>query len=323
MADARKRLPTLRQLRHFVAVADCGHFGHATEACLVTQSSLSASIKELETGLGQVLIERTRRSVMLTPLGREVLARARKILRDTEDLVDLVAASRGPLHGPLRLGVIPTIGPFLLPRVLPALRRAYPDLRLYLREERTAPLIERLNGGDLDLLLMAFPYPAEGLESHVFADDGFWVAFAKGHGLAAKERVTYADLAGQELLLLEEGHCLRTHALSACRRLGQADAAGFHGTSLHTLVQMVDNGLGLTLLPKMAVDAGITKGARVQVRPLEGRAAARRIGLAWRPSSPRKEEFLRLGEFFRDELATPLPPARGNRVRKKEPCGRG
>ena len=294
----------MRQLRHLVAVADHGHFGRAAEACLITQSSMSASIKELETRLGKVLIERTRRSVMLTPVGADVVARARKVLTDVGEIAELVAASGAPLSGSMRLGVIPTIGPFLLPRVLPALRETYPELKLYLREEQTARLIDGLAAGDLDLLLIAFPYPVPGFETHLFAEDPFWVAFPRGHAHAGKERLTGADLKGEEMLLLEEGHCLRDQALSAC----DTATAEFQASSLHTLVQMVDNGLGLTLLPKMAIDAGIARGTRVAARPLDGKGAARQIGFAWRPSSPRKHEFALLAEFFRDELATPLSP---------------
>lgn len=308
---AAKPLPSLRQLRHLVAVAEFGHFGRAAESCFVTQSSLSASIKALETLLGRILVERTRRRVMMTPLGSEVAARARRLLADAGDIVDLVAASGAPLAGTLRLGVIPTIGPFLLPRVMPALRRAYPELKIYLREEQTAPLIEGLAAGALDLLLIAFPYPVPGMETHVFATDPFFVAFPPAHPFADRERLTGPDLRGEELLLLDDGHCLRDHALRV-RGIG-APPAGFQATSLPTLVQMVDGGLGLTLLPKMAIDGGIVRGTRVQTRPLEGRGASRRIGLAWRPSSARKDEFALLADVFRDELGTPLPPARGRK----------
>lgn len=307
---AHRRFPSFKQLRHLVAVADRGHFGRAAADCFITQSSLSASIKELESAFGQVLLERTRRSVMLTPLGADVVERARKVLTDVGEMVDLVAASGAPLTGPLRLGVIPTIAPFLLPRVLPALRRAYPGLKLYLREEQSAPLIDRLVAGDLDLLLLAFPYPTERSEIHVFAEDPFWLAFPEGHGLSAKERLTAADLEGEKLLLLEDGHCLRDHALRACGTAGEAPTVEFQGSSLHTLVQMVDNGLGLTLLPKMAIDAGIAKATRVRMRPLEGEGTSRQIGFAWRAASPRKTEFALLAGFFRDELGTPLPSRR-------------
>jgi len=305
---AYRPLPTLTQLRHLAAVAEHGHFGRAAEACFITQSSLSASIKELETALGRVLVERTRRSVMMTPLGLEVVRRAQKVVTDVGDIVDLVGASGAVLSGPLRLGVIPTIAPFLLPRVMPAVRKAYPDLKLYLREMQTARLIAGLGGGDLDLLLLAFPYPADTLETAVFADDPFWVAFPRGHWCAGRERVSMADLKAEELMLLGEGHCLRDHALAVCGRGETASTGEFQASSLHTLVQMVDNGLGLTLLPKMAIDAGVTRGTGVEVRPLEGQTISRRIGFAWRGSSSRKEDFARLGEFLRDELATPLLP---------------
>jgi len=303
-----KRLPTLTQLRHLVAVADHRHFGRAAEACLVTQSSLSASIKELEGLFGRVIIERSRRKVLPTPLGEAVVARARAVLTEVGDIVDLVAASGAPLAGPLRLGVIPTIAPFLLPRALPAIRRAHPALELYLREDRSARLLEALAGGALDLLLLAFPYPTAAFETLIFADDPFWVALPDGHALAGRERLAPRDLAGYQLLLLEEGHCLRDHALGAGDPESPFARAEFQGSSLHTLAQMVDNGLGLTLIPKMALDAGIATGTRVIARPLDG--AGREIGLVWRPTSPRGEDFARLAAHFRDELATPLPPPR-------------
>jgi len=301
-----KRLPSLTQLRHLVAVAEHNHFGRAAEACFVTQSSLSASIKELETGLGKILIERTRRSVMVTPLGQDVVARARDLLRGAEDIVDLVGAADMPLSGPLRLGTIPTIGPFVLPRVLGDIRKAHPALKLYLREDTSARLINSLGKGDLDLIMIAFPYDVGGLETLVFADDPFWVAFSQGKDYAAKERLTGADLGAEEMILLEEGHCLRDHALESFGSKRRPSPADFGATSLMTLVQMVENGLGITVLPKMAIDAGLVRGAAVQVRPYEGGGGSRKIGFAWRPSSPRAEEFRLLSDFFRDELATPL-----------------
>ncbi len=297
-------LPSLRQLRYLVAVADHGHFGRAAEASLVTQSTLSASIKELEAILGRTLIERTKRTVIVTPLGRDIAARARAVLSDVADLSDAVKAAGPPLSGPLRLGVIPTIGPYLLPRTWPALRAAHPFLELFLREDQTAPLLARLGAGDLDAVLVAFPYPAAGFETALFADDPFWLAFPRGHALAARERIDPADLAGYELLLLEEGHCLRDHALALCDRPG---SERFQATSLLTLAQMVDNGLGLTLLPKMAIDGGLIRGTRVEIRPMNG--PARHIGLAWRKTSSRQADFTRLAAHFRDELATPLPPS--------------
>jgi LysR family hydrogen peroxide-inducible transcriptional activator len=303
-----RRLPTLTQLRHLLAVAEHGHFGRAAQACFITQSSLSASIKELEATLGHILIERTRRTVMITPLGRETIHRVRQVLRDVEEIADLVSTASSPLSGQLRLGVIPTIAPFLLPRVLPTLRQAYPDLQLYLNEKQSAALLDDLADGQLDLLLLAFPYPSEGLKIHLFADDPLWVAYPKGHWPAEKERLTGHDLNAENLLLLSEGHCLRDHALGACGLGRKHQSTEFQGSSLHTLVQMVDNGLGLTLLPKMAIDAGIARTTQVQLRPMDDTAPSRHIGFAWRPSSPREPEFTLLAEFFRDELATPLLP---------------
>lgn len=306
-------LPTLKQLRHLVALADHGHFGRAAEACLITQSSLSASLKELETLLGRRLVERTRRSVIVTPLGREVVERARALLVEAQEIVDLVAAAEAPLSGLLRLGVIPTIGPFLLPRVLPPLRRAYPDLRLYLKEDTSARLVDALRQGELDVILLAFPYPIPGLDSHVFAEDSFWLVFPRGHALAARERIPVGALRDQPLMLLEEGHCLRDQALAACQA-GRGEAVSeFQGSSLPTLVQMADNGLGLTLLPKMAIDAGLTRGTGLDVRPLDGPGTVRRIGLAWRKAAARADEFGLLAGFLESELATPLPDRIGRR----------
>ena len=303
-----KPQPTLRQLRHLVAVAEQRHFGRAARTCLVTQSALSASIKELELLLDAALIERSKRLVMATPLGRELVARARLILRHVDDLVDAAGGGGEPLSGTLRLGVIPTIGPFLLPRVLPALRDAHPRLALYLREDQTAALLDRLEAGDLDALLLAFPYDAGKAKTMIFADDPFLLAMPLDHPLAARERIDRRALADETLLMLEEGHCLRGQTIAACDLESASRADVFQATSLHTLVQMVDNGLGLTLLPKMALDAGIIRGTRLTVRPLAA-SASRRIGLAWRGTSARAAEFSLLGGFFRDELGTPITGA--------------
>jgi LysR family hydrogen peroxide-inducible transcriptional activator len=298
-----RRLPSLTQLRHLVAIADEGHFSKAAQACYVTQSSISASIKELETILGETLIERTKRSVRLTSLGLEVVARARRVLNQTSDIVDLAAASGQPLSGSMRLGIIPTISPFLLPRVLPALRRAYPSLKLQLREDQSARIVEALGRGDLDALLLAFPYPTPGMERHIFASDPFTVALPKDHPLNDKTKLTARDLKGEKILLLDEGHCLRDHILASGGISEDLVASDYQATSLHTLVQMVASGAGLTLLPQMAVDAGITRGARLTLKPLEAKSASRQIGMAWRPSSPRQQDFALLADYFEKNLA--------------------
>ncbi|PKU24296.1 hydrogen peroxide-inducible genes activator [Telmatospirillum siberiense] len=297
-------LPTLRQLRYLVALDDHRHFGHAAEACAATQSTLSAGLQELEALLGASLVERTKRRVLMTPLGEEVVVRARQLLRDAEEISALVRSAAEPLSGPLRLGVIPTVGPYLLPKVMPHLRNQHPNLRLYLREDLTARLLERLASGDLDLVLLALPYRADEFEFETLFDDPFLVACPPKHPLA-QERSDAVTLAAEEdLLLLEEGHCLREHALAACHLSMPPGKPGgvqerMLATSLTTLVQMVACGLGVTLLPRMALDSGILAGTDLVSRSLGRDAPARTIGLAWRASSPRKAEFRLLGEAFK------------------------
>lgn len=298
-----KPLPSLRNLRYLVALAESTHFGRAAEACAVTQSTLSAGLKELESQLGVVLAERTKRRVMLTPLGLEVVERARRLLSAGGEMVDLARAAAEPLSGPLAFGVIPTVAPFLLPKVLAKVRKAHPKLRLHLVEDLTARLLDRLHGGDLDVALIALPYRAPDLETLELGDDAFLLAAPAGHPLTGKLRVTPVDLERWPLLLLEEGHCLRDHALAACH-LAEAGPPGerLQATSLHTLAQMVAGGMGITLFPQMAVDAGLAKGTGIAITPLSDPDAKRKIGFAWRPSSPRKAEFKKLAAFFRAAL---------------------
>ena len=298
--------PTLRQLRHFLSVAEHRHFSRAAEACLLTQSSLSASIKELESILGAPLFERTKRSVMPTRLGEEMVSLAKEIVTRVEDLADLARAAGAPLAGDLRMGVIPTIGPFLLPRVMPGLRDAYPGLRLYLREEQTAPLLRQLANGALDLVLMALPFETEKSEVFEFADDPFVAVFSRGHAIGKFETMTPARLDRDTLLLLEGGNCLTDQTLAMGKLEARAQTGLFHATSLHTLVQMVDNGLGLTVLPKMAVDAGLLRGLKLDFRPFSSPNASRRIALVGRKTSSRGDEFRLLGDYLRDELGTPV-----------------
>ena len=298
-----KPTPALRQLRYLVAIVYRCHFGQAAEACLVSQSTLSAAIQELEDLLGAPLLERTRRSVVPTPLGREVVARARLLLKGAEDLVDVAQASRDPLSGPLHVGVIPTIGPFMLPRTMPALRQAFPHMKFYLREDRSARLMEDLTARAAGPrgAGAALPDGRHGDRIEI-ARDRFWVVCPPQHRLCSVGPVRSADMAVEDLLLLEDGHCLRDHALSACN-LGVRSARGFQGTSLYTLVQMVANGLGVTLLPEMALEAGILRGLDLSAMPLVGDAPYRRIGLAWRKTSGRKETFRRVIAVLRDAMA--------------------
>ena len=292
-------LPTLKQLQYLVALNTHGHFGRAAEACFVTQSTLSAGIKELETLLGVTLVERTRRVVRFSPLGLRVAEKARRILRDTEDLTDLVRAEGKPLAGELRLGVIPTIAPFLLPALLPRLRRQWPDLKLFLREETSPAACKALHRGQLDCVLLALPYACGDVERAELFDDSFLVAFPPGTADALPDKVKPGAIDETKLLLLEDGHCLKDHVLSACNRPELRAEAAILGTSLHTLVQMVDNGLGMTLVPEKAVAAGLLAGTGVVTRRLDADHPSRRIALVWRRGSPREKEFRLLADALR------------------------
>jgi LysR family hydrogen peroxide-inducible transcriptional activator len=293
-----KLLPSLKQLEYLVALADAGHFGHASARCNITPSTLSAGIRDLENVLGVALAERTKRRVLMTPIGKEIAARSRLLLRDAEDVMALAASNREPMSGEMRLGVIPTISPFLLPRVLPAINEKHPALRLYLREEQTAPLLSRLRSGEIDLALIALPYDIEGLTSRVIFEDKFQFACNESHPLANRQTVPVSALIDEPLMLLEEGHCLRGHALEACQFHDVQIRAQFEASSLHTLVQMVASGIGVTLLPELAIDSQITKGTSIKLVPLSDNAS-RQIGLVWRQSSLRSRDFEILGDTLK------------------------
>ena len=284
-------LPTLRQFRHLAALAEHRHFGKAAAASAVTQSTLSASIKELEETLGVSLVDRTKRSVVFTPFGEETVRRAQTIIDETEELARSAQSAGKPLSGTIRMGVIPTVGPFLLPRVLGKLRAKYPALRLYLREDLTDRLIDKLKSGELDVVLLALPYETGALETETLFEDRFSFCCRADHPLANTPVVAAERLKDESLLLLEDGHCLRDHALAACDLRERAQRAPFEATSLGTLVQMVDNGLGVTLVPQLAIDAGILKGTDLIAIPLEDAGATRQIGLAWRARTGRRAEF--------------------------------
>jgi LysR family hydrogen peroxide-inducible transcriptional activator len=296
-------LPTLKQLQYLVALHDHGHFGRAADATFVTQSTLSAGLRELESLLDVVLVERTRRVVRFTPLGERIVAKARRVLREAEELSDLARASGKPLSGELRLGVIPTIAPFLLPKVLPPLRSKWPDLKLYLREETSPQACESLTRGNLDCVLLALPYACGDVAAEILFQDRLYVAFPGGELDGKGESVTPDAIAPDHLLMLEDGHCLKDHALAACNRPELRAEAHMLGTSLHTLVQMVDNGLGVTLLPEMALEAGLLRGTSVDARPLAAEHAYRDIALVWRANSPRAKEFHMLAEELRTATA--------------------
>lgn len=294
-------LPTLKQLQYLVALHEHGHFGRAAEASFVSQSTLSAGIRELESLLGVTLVERSRRVVRFTQLGNQVVAKAHRILREAEEMTDLVEASGKPLAGQLSMSVIPTIAPFLLPRILPRLRRERPELKLKLREETSHAAVESLHHGRADCVLLALPFATGEVESAHIADDRLFVAFPKNDPRDPPEEVPASMIEEGRLLLLEDGHCLRDHALAACNCPELRGSASMIGTSLHTLVQMVDGGLGLTMLPQMALDAGILAGTQVVARPLRSKNAVREIALIWRKNSPRREEFALLAEELRED----------------------
>jgi LysR family hydrogen peroxide-inducible transcriptional activator len=302
-------LPTIKQLQYLVALRQHGHFGKAADACFVTQSTLSAGLRELETLLGVTLVERTRRVVRFTPLGQKVADKAVRVIRETEELADLARVEGQPLHGELRMGVIPTIAPFLLPTMLPRLRSQWPKLKLYLREETSQAACDALHRGHLDCVLLAMPFACGEVDRAVLFDDHLYVAYPRGEAPIGP-MVEAEAIDEDRMLMLEDGHCLKDHALAACNRPELRAEAAMMGTSLHTLVQMVDNGLGLTFVPQMAIDAGILEGTNVDARPLRSAHGFRRIALVWRRSSPREEEFQLLAEALR-QIAAAIAPGLG------------
>ena len=286
-------LPTLRQLQYLKLLAEHGAFGRAAEAAHVTQPTLSAGIQELERTLGAPVVDRARSGVILTAVGEEALRRATVILNEAEELVEAAKNAGQPLTGRFRLGVIPTIAPFLLPRALPVLRDRYPKLRLFLREDLTHRLIAALKAGQLDAALIALPYDMAGLDWAHVSDDELLAALPNGHPLSSHSSATPEELEREGLILLEDGHCLREHALAACGLKppkGTAEEETFAATSLPTLVQMVGSGLGVSFLPAMAVEAGLAKAAPVTVMPIGAKHPSREIVVAWRAGSNRAAE---------------------------------
>ena len=297
-------MTTLRQLRFLVALSETQNFSRAAELCHVTQSTLSSGLKELEARLGVQVAERTTHSVLMTPAGRDLAERARDILARVGDFEDAARAVSGGGAMRLRLGAIPTVGPYLLPRALPAIRAALPGLRIYLREELTDTLVAGLLEGRLDLLLVALPHdlPAQ-VHAELLFEDGYSLAAPRGHPLANLETVAGEDLAGRELLLLERGHCLQQHALSSVPGVALDEDRSFSATSLPTLVSMVEEGIGVTLLPGVATDAGLTRGHELHLSELAG-ATPRRVVLAWRKSTATAALFHRIAEILREARAS-------------------
>ena len=294
------RQPTLKQMKYLCAVAEHQHFGQAAKACHVSQSTLSAGVQELEDTLGASLVERNNRNVLLTTLGQEVVQRALAILVDVDELVSQCEAAGVPFKGKMRLGVIPTVAPYLLPKMLQQLRVLHPGFTLFIREDLSRALVDSLHAGELDVLLFALPFPTDNVDVMPLMQDNFLLASNQEHPLATQESFQPEDLQGEGLLLLEDGHCLRDHALEACELRDSQIDIPYQATSLATIVQMVANGIGITLLPEMAVNAGITAGTDLVVRSFDREGVARSIGLMWRKKTPRQTEFRLLGDFIRE-----------------------
>lgn len=296
-------LPTLRQLAYLVELSECLNFRAAAEAQFVTQSTVSAGIKDLETLLGVQLVERDQRHVRLTSTGEEVVKRARGVLAAARDLTAIARAAAQPLSGPLRLGAIPTIAPYLLPIVLPSLRRQYKDLKLILREDLTERLLERLNSGELDLALIALPFETGSLYVRELFEDEFWFVCRKNDPTAKMETIGIRDIDTADVLLLEEGHCLRDHAIAACGTHRDTREARIEATSLTTLIQMIEGGLGVTLLPAISLKAGLLKGTRLFARPFGAPAPSRTLALVARSTSPHRRDADLLADLIIDRHA--------------------
>jgi LysR family hydrogen peroxide-inducible transcriptional activator len=283
--------PTLRQLDYLLALEQVKNFTDAADQCNVTQSTLSAGISELEASLGLTLVERDKRFIGLTHEGEEIANRAREVLALTDDMVGFATRLQAPLSGRVSLGAIPTIGPFLLPQLASLLHEGYPNLNLDLIEGKSDEQVSWLQSGKIDVSLLAFPYPTKGLEIEIIKTDPMYLLVAKDSPFAKRKHIKSDELVGEELLLLADGHCLRDHALGVCKLPGIARPDGFEGTSLLTLALMVEMGRGYTLIPEMAVKSNINWGEGVKAIPFGNENEGRQIGLAWRKSSPRGDEF--------------------------------
>jgi LysR family transcriptional regulator, hydrogen peroxide-inducible genes activator len=297
---------SIPQLRSLVTVADTLHFGHAADLCGISQPALSAHISQLERTFNAPLIERTTRRVLLTPFGDEVTEQARRVLEQFDTLATLSNTQREPLSGPLHLGVIPTIAPYLLAPALANVRTQRPQLQLYLREEQTDRLIDELHRGQIDIALLALPVTGNGMRSLALGEEEFQLVVPLQHRLAKRKYVHEDDLDGEETLLLEDGHCFRDQALAVCARGGAHETSSIRATSISTLVQMTANGLGITLLPRSAVVHEVASAQDVVAIPFARPRPTRTIGLLWRTSSSRDEEFAALGDLLKSSLSPHL-----------------
>lgn len=294
---------SIRALGYLVALAEEKHFGRAAERCHVSQPTLSAQIKKLEEQLEVRLVERSQRRVMLTDIGEEILSRARRVLQEVDAVCEIARSHQDPLSGELRIGLIPTVGPYLLPAVAPVLRKALPRLRLYLVEHQTADLLAALDAGRVDLAILALPVDQDGVEIQPLYSEPFLAALPAGHPLCQRAHLKIADLDGQTLLLLEDGHCLRDQALEVCGKIDVSEPQDFRATSLETLRQMVASGLGLTLLPGLATERPFDRTPGLAVRPLRNPVPDRTVAGAWRRTSPRSATILEVCRVIRETMA--------------------
>ena len=290
-------LPTIKQLRYLVALSETEHFGRAAEACFVSQPTFSIAIKELESILKVQLFDRTNKSVTITTIGKRIIQQAQLCLRDAEGLLEIAQDYQSPLTGMLKMGVIPTVAPFLLPKVLPAIRKNFPNLELYFKEDQSENIYHQLMSGQLDILLLALPYEMKNTEQLVLFQDKFMLASKTKSKLVDPDNYKFSQLDSESILLLEEGHCLRDHALSACKLRKPEKISRFSATSLFTLVQMVESDLGITFLPEMARGSALLRGTKIKLTELQENSY-REIGLVWRKGSARSEEFKELAKYI-------------------------
>lgn len=312
----------LRDLKYVVAVADSHHFGQAARQCFVSQPTLSGQIRKLEDELGVAIFERTQRSVEITPVGRDIVARARQILELADTIQQVARAHQDPLAGPLRVGAIPTLSPYLMPLILAPLGKQFPRMRLVLSEELTHTLLARLRNHEIDAALIATPAQESDLESVPLFEEPFWVAYPRKHRFYARERISLRDLDDENLLLLSEGHCLADQTMEVCRigeRQNQGDMADLRASSLETLVQLVGAGYGITLIPALAMRSSWMSGSGVVAQPLAARSASRHVSLVFRAGFPRRAALDALAAVILDHLPNTVIPARQGGRKKQRP----
>lgn len=298
--------PSIRQLQYLLAVVELRHFKQAAERCFVTQSTLSTGVQELENILGAQLLERTKRKVLPTPLGLQVAEKAREMLALSAEMLQIAQYDQEEMSGILKLGVIPTIAPFLLPKVLPVIREKFPNLALYLVEEQSGQLLQRLDSGEIDCAILALPFELSKYEYKSFYQEDFYVAFPEAHALSQGGAILADDLPVEELLMLEDGHCFKDHALAACHFSGMQQRAAFQGTSLYTLMEMVAGGQGITFLPAMAIDSNLTQQSGIKLRPLAEKGPHRDVGLVWRPTFHKKSDLEQLMALMKTVLKSKM-----------------